>query len=367
MALAQESRLSRPQVRPVLPDVFWTDLQGVIRWVGTFPGVNDDGSGERLIGTHISDLPHLCEASRATLASLVVDASSDRPSEATIMTERPARSRTTLSALAIRTPCPDGEQRVFVWLSRPRGVPDLRRLRELDHLAGNGRIALSAAHDLNNVLVVLGLGLQDLVTEAPAGSPMLLQLRELGHMVDRATHVVRRFRTTGPVLPMHVGVLELGDLLRELRRPLAMLAGATVRLAVNSASWPISVRAGRAALEQALMNLVTNARDAMQGEGELVITATQVAWMGGRMGAGGYLRPGKYGVLEVCDDGPGIPAGALEMLFEPFYTTKPVGVGTGLGLTLVAETALEAGGGVAVESSPGGGATFRIYLPMAGA
>jgi two-component system cell cycle sensor histidine kinase/response regulator CckA len=355
MSVAQEKWMSEPEVVNV-PDVLWIDLGGIIRWAGETHGA--------LVGTALADLPFLGPEGRATLSALAAEATCARPVDATVRVELPYAAAQTLTAYALRLPGDASAARVLVGFSRPRGVPDLRRLRELDHLAGAGRIALGAAHDLNNVLVVLGLGLRELVEDGAAGGT-LERLRELEQMVQRASHVVRRFRTAGPVVPMHVDVVELGDLLRETHRALAMLAGGRMRLAVHSTSWPIRVRGGRAALEQVLMNLVSNASDAARGEGHIVVTATQLRWPGGRVHSGGRLRPGVYGVLEVSDDGPGLAPEQIERLFEPFYTTKPVGVGTGLGLTLVAETAIEAGGGVLVDSPPGAGATFRVLLPMA--
>jgi signal transduction histidine kinase len=355
MGVAQESRMSEHEPTTVVPEVLWTGLDGII--------CRADEAAAGLVGTSVGTLPYVDAEGRATLSLLVTEAREGAFVEATVQVELPYTSRTSMTARALRVVDAAGTVRVVLSLSRQRGVPDLRRLRELDHLAGVGRIALGAAHDLNNVMLVLGMGLQDLAV-LPEAAPLAERVRELGDMAQRATCVVRRFRTNAPVLPTHVGVVELGDLLRESHRTLSMLAGARMRLAVNSTSWPIRVRAGRQALEQALMNLVSNASDAASKEGHIVVTATQTRWPGGRVCSGGHLRAGTYGVLEVADDGPGLSPAQLARVFEPFYTTKPVGVGTGLGLTLVAETALEAGGGVLAESPPGAGAIFRILLPV---
>jgi len=331
---------------PLLPDVFLTDHGGTIRSAGSGPS--------ELLDTQVADLTCLSDAARATLLALIQEATSERLLEATITFEEPFTSRGPMVALAIRVP---GERdgRVLVTLTRPREVPDSQRLRELDQLARAGSVAQGVAHDLNSTLIALDLGVQALGRTMLEGCARTWLL-ELGEMMQCAAHLVQSIRAVAPAVPAApVNMTELAALVHETRRALALLAGPRVRLAVQSRSWPIRVRCSRPALEQVLMKLVSNASEAANGNGRIVVTAAQTSWPGGRVHSGGHLRPGNYGVLEVSDQGPGLLPEQLSRLFEPSCT---------FGLTLVARTAVETGGGVVVDAPPGAGKTFRVLLPL---
>ena len=248
------------------------------------------------------------------------------------------------------------------------GPPEPIHRGELDRLALAGRAALAAAHDLNNLLVVLGLGLQQLERTLPEG-PARTRTTQLSRMVERAGRTVLALRAAAPCATARVERLDLGDLLRACTPTLVLLAGTHVHLVTNGPSVPLQIDAARDALEQVLMNLVTNASDAAAEVSprpvRVTVAALETAWPGGVTSSGAPLAPGRYAALEVSDDGPGVPPERRRRLFEPFHSSKPSGRGTGLGLTLVAETAHAAGGGVVVESTPGAGATFRLLLPLA--
>jgi signal transduction histidine kinase len=345
-----------------LPDVVWADAEGTIRWAGGFARAPGEPTFEALVGTPLVDLPHVCRTSRPTLASLVADTTEQHPIEAAIMVGPPGGSRSAMTVLAMRTRCPEGETRLVVWLTRPRGLPDLARLRELDHLATTGRMALSVASELNNVMVAVTLGIDAL---ARADHEETDVVRDLRQMARRAAQLIRRVHDTRVVPSNRVDTLDLGDLLRRLRVQLTGLVGERTWLSVTCGTRPIGVRASRVALEQVLVNLVRNAADAARGTGNVIATATTMWWPGGRVTSGGYLASGEYAVLQISDDGPGIEAAALARVFEPFFSSKSMGTSTGVGLTLVAEVALDLGGGVIAESPIGGGTIFRVLLPLA--
>jgi signal transduction histidine kinase len=126
----------------------------------------------------------------------------------------------------------------------------------------------------------------------------------------------------------------------------------------------VHVHGDRGRIEQALMNLVVNARDAMEGAGRITVSTTRAPWPGGTTTCGARLEAGVYAVLCVVDEGPGVELHARARLFEPFYTTKGA-AGTGLGLPIVADVAHAAGGGVVVEEASGRGTSFRLLLPIA--
>jgi CheY-like chemotaxis protein len=158
-------------------------------------------------------------------------------------------------------------------------------------------------------------------------------------------------------------VLDLGELLRSSEKMLRRLIGEDVRLVVEVAPglWPVHADPG--AIDQALMNLVVNARDAMPGGGRLVLEVRNASVPEGGDGVLPGARAGDWVRLAVRDQGCGMPPEVLAHLFEPFFTTKEAGKGTGLGLATVHGIATQAGGHVHVESAPGQGSTFTICLP----
>jgi CheY-like chemotaxis protein len=158
-------------------------------------------------------------------------------------------------------------------------------------------------------------------------------------------------------------VLDANALVSELMRMLQRVIGEDVALEFLPCQAACRVNADAGLLEQVVMNLVVNARDAMPRGGRIVIATAQVALgdLAGRICPD--LKPGPYAVLSVSDTGMGMDAGVLERVFEPFFTTKEPGKGTGLGLSTVYGIVRQSGGAVTVDSSPGHGSTFKVWLP----
>jgi CheY-like chemotaxis protein len=162
-------------------------------------------------------------------------------------------------------------------------------------------------------------------------------------------------------------MLDLSEVITGIRDLVCTSIGAGIEVRVAPAADLGTVMADRGQMEQVVLNLAVNARDAMPEGGTLTI-ATGVTELGGEYdGLYPGARPGRYAELTVCDTGIGIPADVAARMFEPFYTTKPAGKGTGLGLSTVYGIVTRAGGSVAVDSAEGTGTTFRVYLPCAGA
>jgi len=226
-----------------------------------------------------------------------------------------------------------------------------RRLVASQRLEAIGRLAGGVAHDFNNLVTAIGgyagLALDDL----PEGDPRRNDILEIKRASSRAADLTRQLLTFARrqvVLPQRV---DLGELVMRLVPFLERIVGEGVSIEVDRADAVIPVLVDPSQLEHALVNLIVNARDAMGGVGTVTI----------RTGLR-ELHP----VLEVHDTGVGIPATALPHIFEPFYTTKPLGQGTGLGLATVYGIIEQAGGTIEVESDPGHGTTLRFVLPPAG-
>ncbi len=240
----------------------------------------------------------------------------------------------------------------------------LHRSERLDTL---GQLAAGVAHDFNNLLGAI-MNYAGFVAEETAGLPGVRddaeQIRDAAQRAARLTRQLLIFARQEEVRPE---IVDLGAIVTGLRDLVGTSIGAGIELRVARAADPGPVLADRGQIEQVVLNLAVNARDAMPDGGTLTI-ATGVTELGGdytRLHPG--TRPGRYAELTVSDTGTGIAADVAARMFEPFYTTKPKDKGTGLGLSTVYGIVTQAGGTVDVDSAEGAGTTFRIYLPCAGA
>jgi signal transduction histidine kinase len=236
------------------------------------------------------------------------------------------------------------------------------QLREAQKLEAVGRLAGGVAHDFNNLIAAI-LSYTDIVLkDMPREHAHRADLQEIKRASSRAAKLTRQLLAFSRQQVLDQAVLNpnevIGDVLQLLRR----VAGDRIDIQVSCAPDLWNVKADRIGLEQILMNLVSNARDAMPGGGRLTLATTNVVQTAGASGRG-PAEPGSYVRLEVRDTGEGIPDDVLPKIFEPFFTTKPEGKGTGLGLATVHGIVQQSGGSIFVESAAGEGAAFVIYLP----
>jgi len=192
---------------------------------------------------------------------------------------------------------------------------------------------------------------------------MLSDVNELRKAVERGAGLTRQllaFSREQPVMPTSI---ELTQLMREMVRMVQRLIGESIELTFHGSTEPIHVRSDRSQLEQVLLNLVVNARDAMPRGGRLTIQLSKAQVTREALHEHPEVAPGEFVRLLVSDTGSGIEPGVLPHIFEPFYTTKPVGSGTGLGLFMVYGIVRRSGGFIEVASQPGQGTTFSVYLP----
>ncbi|GIF41632.1 protein kinase domain-containing protein [Actinoplanes xinjiangensis] len=221
------------------------------------------------------------------------------------------------------------------------------RMQRLDSL---GQLAGGIAHDFNNVLGII-IGFTELLRdELPDGSPALRLANQIGSAVDKGTGLTQQLLSFGRGQTGDAQVHDLAEVLTELEPMLHRTLGDHITLRVTAAPFCLT-RVDRGRLEQVVVNLAANARDAMPGGGELHVDVTRCRL------DGPFVR------LAVSDSGVGMDRETLKRAFEPFYTTKPVGKGTGLGLASVFAVIRDAGGHVRLESVPGQGTTVNVYLP----
>jgi PAS domain S-box-containing protein len=232
------------------------------------------------------------------------------------------------------------------------------QLRQAQRLEAIGRLAGGIAHDFNNLLTVI-IGYVDMMRGGEIDDSLIPPLTEVSNAAERAANLTRQLLAFSRQQVLEAEVLDLADVVSGLGTMLRVLLGEQVDLVVRSAAEPATVRVDRGQIEQVVVNLAVNARDAMPGGGVITIETRKLEKTAQRSGE----EPGRETVeLTVSDTGTGLDAETTQRMFEPFFTTKDL-AGTGLGLSIVHGIVEQSGGSIAVESSPGLGTTFRIRLP----
>ncbi|MCC6408819.1 MAG: response regulator [Planctomycetes bacterium] len=237
------------------------------------------------------------------------------------------------------------------------------RLRQVDKLEAIGRLAGGIAHDFNNLLTVID-GYAELARNTLGGDdPSRACVDEIHAACGRAKSLTKQLLAFSRQQVVSPAVVDLNALIANLVVMLRRLIGADVELVLENGHPLERVLADPSQLEQVLVNLIVNARDALPKGGRIVVATRNLELTDERRAGFSTLAPGAYVELSVRDDGVGMDPATQARLFEPFFTTKPRGKGTGLGLATVHGIVTAAGGAVAVESSLGRGSTFRIALP----
>ena len=257
---------------------------------------------------------------------------------------------------------PDGPPEV---ISQSRDVSERKRLEEMvqqsQKMEAIGRLAGGIAHDFNNLLTVIN-GFSEVLAESlPESDPnraLADEIRQAGLKAAELTKQLLAFSRRQNVTRQ---VLDLNEAVASSSALLGRLIGEDVRLRVTPAPGRADILADPGQIDQVVINLVMNARDAMPGGGEVTVTVSHHTARG--EGEAGEMPPGEYVVLAVADTGGGIDDATKALIFEPFFTTKEQGKGTGLGLATVYGVIQQAKGRITVESEVGRGTTFRLFWP----
>ena len=238
------------------------------------------------------------------------------------------------------------------------------QLRQSQKMEAIGQLAGGVAHDFNNVLtVIMGFG-QMLQHSLPVGDPKFAHMEQILNAADRAAHLTKSLLAFSRKQVMRLQQVELNDLTRNHTKFLVRIIGEDVTLKTSFSEQPLHVLADSGQIEQVLMNLATNARDAMPVGGEVCIKIESVQLDKEFHQQHGYGVPGPYALITVTDTGAGMDIETQQKIFEPFFTTKAPGRGTGLGLSIVYGIVKQHGGYITILSQCGLGTTFNIYLPL---
>jgi PAS domain S-box-containing protein len=235
------------------------------------------------------------------------------------------------------------------------------QLRRSQKMEAFGKLAGGVAHDFNNLLTVITGYNEVVLSELPANDPKREYIEEIARAANRASALTSQLLAFSRQQKMQPRVVNLNEVIKDTSKMLARLIGEHIDMRLNPADDLGNAKADVGQMEQVLMNLAVNARDAMPGGGAITVSTRNAVIETGK--ANTNLEPGEYILLEVADTGIGMSPEVQAKIFEPFFTTKAPGEGTGLGLATCYGIIKQSGGEIVVQSRLGAGTTFQIYLP----
>lgn len=273
----------------------------------------------------------------------------------------------TRTFLSTKNPYRDSNGQIVGVLGISVDITEHRRmeeqLRRTQRMESVGAFSGAIAHDFGNLLTVIKGYSQLTLGELQQHPRLHGNLEQILKATDRATSLIRQLLAFGRQQVLQPRVLNLNDVISHLQQMLRRLIGDDIEISNRFTEELWSVKADPGQVEQVLMNLVANARDAMPVGGKLILQTANVHLDEAYARHNVNVQAGDYAMFAVSDTGMGMDAYTLARIFEPFFTTKPVGKGTGLGLATTYGIVKQSGGYISVESQPGAGTTFRIYLP----
>ncbi len=256
---------------------------------------------------------------------------------------------------------PDAVEGVILDVTEQKGLEE--QLLQSQKMEAVGRLAGGVAHDFNNQLTVI-MGLSELLLDSlPPAHSNHLDAAEIKHAAEKAASLTAQLLAFSRKQVLRPKVLDLNFMVKDVEKMLCRVLGEDIELETVLDPELGEVRADPAQVEQIIMNLAINARDAMPAGGKLTIETGNVVLDDDYAASHVDVLPGPHVMLSVSDTGHGMDAETKQRIFEPFFTTKELGMGTGLGLSTVYGIVKQSGGNIYVYSEPGQGAAFKVYLP----
>ena len=238
-----------------------------------------------------------------------------------------------------------------------------QQLRQAQKMEAVGRLAGGVAHDFNNLLMVIKGHTELLMNAVPAAERMSRKIMQIDRAADRATALTKQLLAFSRMQVLQPRVMNLNGVVDDMGKLLPRLIGEDIDLGIRTAPDLGAIRADASQMEQIIMNLAVNARDAMPAGGRLIIETSNADLDRTYNSTHPIVKPGRYVLLAVSDTGSGMDTETQAHIFEPFFTTKKPGKGTGLGLATVYGVVKQSGGFIWVYSEVGKGTSFKIYLP----
>ena len=267
--------------------------------------------------------------------------------------------------LAVKFPLRDAEGKIYGIGGVDTDITEYQLLQsqlvQAQKMDAFGQLAGGIAHDFNNILAVLMMQMGLLALEPDLPLPLVAKLRNLEFITQKAARLTRQLLTFSRREAVSIQPMDLNQTLSEVFKMLGRILGEHIELRLEHRGTPMWINADAGMMEQTIMNLAVNARDAMPEGGRLVVDTQAVEF--DAASTTDTRRAGKFVCLIVTDTGHGMDAATLKRIFEPFFTTKEVGKGTGLGLATVYGIVKQHAGWIEVESAVDKGSTFRVYLP----
>jgi two-component system cell cycle sensor histidine kinase/response regulator CckA len=343
------------------PDaVFLKDLDGRYLMINT--------SGARFIGKEVDQIIGRCDSDlfEAKTAAAILErdrhvTSTGKPE----VFEEPINGDVTRTVLSTKSAFRDAQGKVVGLIGIGRDITEFKRLEEQFYQAQKmeavGSLAGGIAHDFNNLLTVVTACSHMVCDNLEPDDPNRELLADIQGAGERAASLTRQLLAFSRRQVLQPQAVDVNGLLSDLHNLLVRLIGEDIELTFEPRA-EVSALVDRAQFEQAIVNLVVNARDAMPAGGQLHIETDESNEGDSRAP---HIPEGRYVVVTVSDSGHGMDEATLSRIFEPFFTTKPPGKGTGLGLAMAYGFVRQSGGQIAVDTEPGRGATFKLYLPLA--
>ncbi|XDA96663.1 ATP-binding protein [Sulfitobacter sp. LCG007] len=323
---------------------------------------------ETLIGSSLEDNVHvsdLMEGLGRSMTDWLGEAISGRVVQHTEFLRLKRADREVFLKVTLNRVSEDGQPTLIVVLHDATELKTLEaQFVQSQKMQAIGQLAGGVAHDFNNLLTAISGHCDLLLLRHDQGDPDYSDLVQINQNANRAAALVGQLLAFSRKQTLRPETLDLRDTLSDLTHLLNRLVGEKITLTLSHDPVLPPIRADKRQLEQVLMNLVVNARDAMQGGGEIRIV-TEAATLSEPMERDRVsVPPGRYVTVKVCDEGVGISPDKLQKVFEPFFTTKRTGEGTGLGLSTAYGIVKQTGGYIFVDSVVGGGTCFTLYFPV---